>query len=94
MITVADDLTAAYPAAWPSRVRITLNDGTVLCGAAQHALGNPENSVSTDRLEGKFHALVRPRCGTDTAELGVAAVRSLRNQRDMSNVFRDLAPPT
>jgi 2-methylcitrate dehydratase PrpD len=93
-VNVAADLSARYPAAWPSRVRVTLKDGTVLTGAADHALGNPENSVSSERLEDKFHALVAPRCGKAVAELGVAAVRSLRSQRDMSSVFRDLAPTT
>lgn len=93
-VTVAGDLTAKYPTSWPSRVRITLNDGTVLSGSADHALGNPENSVPTDRLENKYHALVSPRFMGAAAQKGLTAVRSLRGQRDMSSVFRDLAPPT
>jgi 2-methylcitrate dehydratase PrpD len=93
-VTVADDLTAKYPESWASRVRVKLNDGTVLSGAADHALGNPENSVPTDRLEDKFHSLVGPRLGTHVAERGIAAVQSLRSRRDMSTVFHDLAIPT
>jgi len=44
-VTVADDLTAKYPGAWASRVRVTLEDGTVLEGTADHPRGNPENPV-------------------------------------------------
>lgn len=93
-VNVAADLTAKYPSAWASRLRITLHDGTVLNGAADHALGNPENSVTTARLEAKFQSLVVPRFGKGASELGAAAVHSLRNQRDMSTVFRDLVPGT
>jgi 2-methylcitrate dehydratase PrpD len=83
-----------YPTAWPARVRLTLNDGTVLKGSADHALGNPENSVTTERLELKYHALVSPRFLGAAAQNGLAAVRSLRAQRDMATLVRDLAPPT
>jgi 2-methylcitrate dehydratase PrpD len=93
-VNVAEDLSAGYPAAWATRVRITLNDGTMLTGAAEHALGNPENPVSTNRLEQKFQSLVSPRRGNASAERGVAIVRSLRKQQDMSTVFRELAPLT
>ncbi len=63
-MTVADDLTAKYPAAWPARVTITLEDGTI-CHAARATIprGNPENPVSTAELEDKFLALVAPRFG-------------------------------
>jgi 2-methylcitrate dehydratase PrpD len=92
-VSVADDLTAKYPSAWGSRVLVRLDDGTELKGAADHAVGNPENPVSTERLEQKFKALILPRFGAPAAESGIAAVRSLANQTDMSAVFSDLAPP-
>lgn len=91
-ITVAHDLTAKYPGAWATRVRVRLHDGTLLGGASEHALGNPENAVSTERLEQKFHSLIAPRFGA-SAERGVTLVRSLNSQKDMSTVFRDLVAP-
>lgn len=93
-VIVADDLTKQYPIAWGTRLRVTLKDGTVLSGAADHAVGNPENPVTTARLEEKFQKLVTDKCSADAAARGLGAMRTLREQRDVATVFRDLAPPT
>jgi 2-methylcitrate dehydratase PrpD len=76
-VTVADDLTARYPAAWPARLTITLVNGEVLHGAADFPKGNPENPVSTTELEQKFRGLVAPRFGVDVANRAIEAVSSL-----------------
>lgn len=89
-VTVHEDLTAKYPAAWPARVEIELADGTVLCGASDFPRGNPENPVTTEDLEAKFTALVAPRFGGGMAERGIALVRSLDACADMATHFRDL----
>lgn len=89
-VTVAEDLTAKYPAAWPARVGVTLADGTVLQGAADFPRGNPENPVSTAELENKFLALVGPRLGEPTAQRALDAVRAIEHAADMSEVFRNL----
>lgn len=91
-VTVEDDLTARYPAAWPARVTVTLEDGTVLRGASDFPRGNPENPVSTAELEEKFLSLVAPRFGADTARRALDAVHALdgAGAGDMAQVFRDL----
>jgi 2-methylcitrate dehydratase PrpD len=89
-VIVADDLTAMYPAAWPTRLTITLNDGTTLRGASDYPVGNPENPVSTAQLEDKFRALVVPRWRADFAERALATVRSLESVGDMATAFRNL----
>jgi 2-methylcitrate dehydratase PrpD len=89
-VTVEDDLTARYPAAWPARVAVTLEDGTVLRGASDFPRGNPENPVSTAELEEKFVSLVASRLGADTAPRALQAVHALDGAGDMAEVFRDL----
>jgi len=91
-VSVADDLSAKYPAAWPVRLAIELNDGTVLRGAADFPRGNPENPVTTEDLEAKFVALVTPRFGDDVARRGIALTRSLDTMLDMGTPFREIAP--
>ena len=89
-VRVADDLTARYPSAWPTRVRVTLADGTVLNGAADFPVGNPENPVSTEHLKQKFNALVAPRCGDDIAAHAIGVVDSLGECADISTAFSEL----
>jgi 2-methylcitrate dehydratase PrpD len=91
-VVVADDLTAKYPAAWPTRLTIELVDGTVLRGASDYPRGNPENPVTTAELEAKFIALVAPRLGDDVAKRALALVRALDTCEDMALPLRDLLP--
>ena len=93
-VTVADDLSAMYPAAWPTRVEIELANGDVLRGAAEFPRGNPENPVSDADLEEKFIDLVTPRLGPDVAARGLELVNTLTTCTDMATHFRDLLPAT
>jgi 2-methylcitrate dehydratase PrpD len=88
-ITVENELTDKYPAAWPTRITITLKDGSVLSGASDYPRGNPENPVSTETLEEKFFGLVEPRFGADLARLAIKNVRDLESCSDMALFFRD-----
>ena len=91
-MTVADDLTARYPAAWPARLRVVLADDTVLEGASDFPVGNPENPVTTAQLEAKFSALVTPLWGSERAQRAIAAVQELESCTDMARAFRDVTP--
>ncbi|MEP6691094.1 MAG: MmgE/PrpD family protein [Gemmatimonadaceae bacterium] len=91
-VTVADDLTAKYPSAWPTRLAVTLRDGAVLRGASDYPRGNPENPVTTTLLEEKFLALITPRFGAGVAARALAAVQSLDTCADMARAFHDLLP--
>jgi 2-methylcitrate dehydratase PrpD len=88
-VTVENDLTAKYPAAWPGRVTVTQRDASVLAGASDYPRGNPENPVSTEVLEEKFLALIEPRFGADFARRAVETVRQLDSFPDMALVFRE-----
>jgi 2-methylcitrate dehydratase PrpD len=87
---VADDLTAKYPAAWPARLTITLQDGTAITQSADYPRGNPENPVSTSDLEAKFRSLVVPVFGPATADRALDAWRSLETCADMAEAFSNL----
>jgi 2-methylcitrate dehydratase PrpD len=91
-VSVADDLTARYPRAWPTRIRLARRDGKEIRGGSNYPLGNPENPVTTTQLEQKFTTLVAPRLGDDVTRRALDAVRSIDNASDMATVFRDLAP--
>jgi len=86
-VSVAPDLTANYPRAWPTRLSVTLTDGTVLRGASDFPVGNPENPVSTTQLEEKFTGLVAPRWGDDSAARAIEILHALESVDDMSKAF-------
>ena len=88
-VTVADDLTAKYPAAWPTRVRVELRDGRTLRGASDYPVGNPENPVSTSALEEKFTALVAPRWGADATARALDVIRTIDRCDDVATAFRE-----
>jgi len=90
-VSVADDLTSRYPAAWPTRIRLVRRDGKEIRGGSNYPVGNPENPVTTAQLEQKFATLVTPRFGEDVTSRALDAVRSLDDAADMATVFRDLA---
>lgn len=91
-VSVADDLTARYPAAWPTRIRLARRDGKEIRGGSNYPVGNPENPVTTNQLEQKFAELVTPRLGDDVTQRALDAVRSIDDAKDVATVFRDLAP--
>jgi 2-methylcitrate dehydratase PrpD len=91
-VTVAPDLTAKYPGAWPARLAVTLQGGAVLRRAADFPRGNPENPVPAGVLEEKFVLLVGSRFGAQTARRALDAARSVETCGDMSEVFCDVLP--
>jgi 2-methylcitrate dehydratase PrpD len=91
-VTVADDLTARYPAAWPARVRLTLGAGDILQGASDYPRGNPEYPISTSALEDKMVGLIEPRFGASVAEALLIEVRRIGSCPDVATALRDIVP--
>lgn len=87
---VSEDLTAMYPAAWPARVEIELQDGRVLRAGGDFPRGNQENPVSTAALEDKFRGLVEPRLGRAVTEVALDLVRHLELVADLSLACTEL----
>jgi 2-methylcitrate dehydratase PrpD len=86
-VTVAEDLTAKYPTAWPARLTVTLANGDVLHGSADFPHGNPENPITTQELQDKFRALVAPRFGVDAAGRAIETVTQLENLPGLAGAF-------
>lgn len=76
-VSVAGDLTAKYPEAWPARLTITLTHGETSTAEADYPRGNPENPVSTKELEAKFRELVAPRFDSEAAQPAIESVHLL-----------------
>jgi len=91
-VSVCDDLTARYPAAWPARVAVTLADGVVLRGASEYPRGNPENPITTAALEQKMTGLVASRFGATVAQQVLEAVHRISACGDMASAVRDVVP--
>jgi 2-methylcitrate dehydratase PrpD len=89
-IAISDELTARYPKAWPSRIRLTLRDGTLLSGASDYPRGNPENPISTAALREKVRTLIEQRFGSAVADRAIAAVLRILHASDMATVFSNL----
>jgi 2-methylcitrate dehydratase PrpD len=89
-VEVSDDLSRQYPLRWPTRVRVTLRDGSAERGASEYPRGNPENPVSTEALEEKFLGLVAPRYGDRVAHDALERVRSVGECTDVAAVFAAL----
>jgi 2-methylcitrate dehydratase PrpD len=92
-VTVADDLTAKYPAAWPVRLTVAGRaEGEGGSAQSDYPKGHPEHPVSTAELEAKFTALVASRFGTPTASAMLGALHSIGDCGDMTMVFRGRFP--
>jgi 2-methylcitrate dehydratase PrpD len=89
-VSVRDDLSARYPARWPTNVVITLRDSGVERGLNDYPRGNPENPVSTETLEQKFVALVAPRYDDAFARRALEAARALGDCADVRLVLAEL----
>ena len=88
-VTVADDLTAKYPAAWPVRLTLSLSTGATERAASDYPRGNAENPVSNGELEIKFTQLVASRFGHDIAHSAASAVHSIERSADVATLFGD-----
>ncbi len=67
--TVVEDpaLTAGYPAGIPNRVKVLLDDDTILVSEVAFPPGHDKNPLTDSQLAAKFHALTDPSIGADRA---------------------------
>ncbi|MFO0890150.1 MAG: MmgE/PrpD family protein [Isosphaeraceae bacterium] len=85
-------LTARYPAAIPNRVRITLDDGTVLEEEVAHPPGHDQNPLSYEQLSAKFHAQADPVVGSYRADAIEGVVNRLEDVGSTRDLLRRLVP--
>lgn len=76
-VVLAEDLEAVYPRTRPSRLIITLTDGTVRRASIENPYGEPGNPVSDEAMTTKFIGLAAPVIGADLASEFVSEIWSL-----------------
>jgi 2-methylcitrate dehydratase len=60
-------LTAGYPAGIPNRVKVILDDDSVLVSEVAFPPGHDKNPLTDDQLAAKFHGLADPAIGAERA---------------------------
>jgi len=85
-VSVADDLTAKYPASWPVRLSVETSGGAERA-SSEFPKGHPEHPVSTAELEQKFTALVGARFGRPAAASMLAVLHAIEQSPDMADAF-------
>lgn len=78
-VTPDPELTDRYPARWPARLTVVLDDGTRLVREADYPRGNPENPVPLAFLQAKARDLVAPGYGDAAADRMLALVAGLES---------------
>lgn len=89
-VEVDERLTARYPERWPSRLTVTLRDGTLLEREADVPLGHAENPVPPATLERKTRDLIASRFDRDLAGRAVTFVHALESAPDMAAAMMEL----
>jgi 2-methylcitrate dehydratase PrpD len=75
-----------FPAEWPARVIVQLNDGTEYESCIRHPKGDPENPLSREELSAKFRSLAMHVFPKNRCEQIEHAVREM----DRFTVLRDI----
>ncbi len=81
-------LDAQYPAAWPARVDITLDDGRTLSASVQHAKGDPRNPLSADEVIAKHRSIISGIVDQRTDDAILDFILHLETKPDFSELTR------
>jgi 2-methylcitrate dehydratase len=73
-VSSSTDMSAAFPASAPARIRIAFKDGTALDHWQQHPKGNASNPLSDAELESKFLGQCAPWGGREFARRAIDAM--------------------
>ena len=82
--------TTAYPDAWASTVRVTLDDGSAREATVHHPKGMPANPMDDAEIEQKFHDLVDAVVGEAVANQLIGTVGELATDSPVSDLVSPL----
>jgi 2-methylcitrate dehydratase len=85
-----DELSSLYAKAVANIVHVTLQDGRVLTKRVDYPLGNAQNPVSDQQLEGKFNTLVVPQLDETRAKKIVDLAWKLDQARNVDELMQAL----
>jgi 2-methylcitrate dehydratase PrpD len=79
-----------YPAKWPHRVSVTLNDGRRLKAQSDNPPGGVDAPLAWAEVVEKFTVLAVPRLGAEAARRTAALLASLEDQANLAHLSREL----
>ena len=88
VVRAAPEFNAAYPQAWPARVRVRLAGGATLEETVAVPRGMPGNPMSDEELREKFLALVTPVLSSERGALLAQAVACLGDGLPVRELLR------
>jgi 2-methylcitrate dehydratase PrpD len=91
-LTHSPEMEDRYPAEWPVRVTVRLNDGAVLAETVRFPKGDPENPLSWAELEAKFRSMVAGTAYSARAGELVRQVQGLDENEAAASLFEGLSP--
>jgi 2-methylcitrate dehydratase PrpD len=86
------ELTKLYPTNFPARVTITLTDGSSFQQTVMFPKGDPQDPLSQEELDAKFHDNARPLLGRKRAASLLSAIYALPEARSVDDVVSRLHP--
>jgi 2-methylcitrate dehydratase PrpD len=89
-ITADPEFTAMTPAQRPARVVLTFADGTQREAMVTGSKGDPDQPMSSDELEAKFHRLADPAIGASSASAVWQKVGILESLDDLHEILQYL----
>ena len=85
-------LTKLYPTKFPARVTITLTDGSSFQETVLFPKGDPQDPLSQEELDAKFHSNARPLLGRERAASLLSAIYALPEASNIDDVVSRLHP--
>jgi 2-methylcitrate dehydratase PrpD len=86
------ELTKLYPTKFPARVTITLTDGSTFQETVLFPKGDPQDPLSQEELDAKFHGNARPLLGRKLASSLLSAIYALPEATSVDAVVSRLRP--
>ena len=89
-VRATEELTRAWPAAYPFRITVTTKSGEKHIQEVRHAKGHPKNPISDQEIEAKFRKLAEPVMGkaqTDKALKRLWRLEKIKSARSLLRLF-------
>jgi 2-methylcitrate dehydratase PrpD len=86
------ELNTLYPAKFPARVTITLTDGSSFQETVMFPKGDPQDPLSQEELDAKFHGNARPLLERKRAANLLSAIYALTEAKSVDDVVSRMHP--
>jgi 2-methylcitrate dehydratase len=90
-VRATEELTRAWPEAYPFRITVTTRRGQPLVREIRYAKGHPKNPMSDREIEAKFRRLSEPVLGPARVDNALRALWRLSTMASVSEIFEPFA---